>query len=65
MRCWLCDAEPELVDVSTVTDAQPRYIAGRRPSAEDGHQHAERPPTPGELEQAGHDALMRIRRAAS
>lgn len=46
--------------IRTVTDTQPRYVAGQWPPAEDGHQHAKRPPTPGELEQAGHRALMRI-----
>jgi hypothetical protein len=64
MRCWSCGVEPEMVDVSTVTDAQPRYISGRWPTGDD-HEHAERPPTPGQLEQAGHEALMRIRGAAA
>lgn len=64
MRCWLCGAEPEMVDVSRIQDAQPRYMPGRWPPAEDGHTHAERPPTPGELEQAGHEALSRIQREA-
>lgn len=64
MRCWLCGAELELVDVSTPADAQPRYIPGRWPAADEGHQHAVRPPTPGELEQAGHEALSRIQREA-
>ena len=66
MRCWLCGAEPlETFEVSTLSDAQPRYVPGRWPAAEDGHTHAVRQPTPGELEQAGHDALMRIIREAA
>lgn len=65
MRCWLCGAEPlETYDVSTPSDAGPRYIPGRWPPAEGGHTHAVRPPTPGELEQAGHEALMRIQQEA-
>ena len=63
VRCWLCGIEPlEVYDVSTVNDARPRFIAGRWPAGD--HEHAERAPTPGELEQAGHEVLMRIRRAA-
>jgi hypothetical protein len=61
----MCGAEPDLVEISTANDAQPRYVPGRWPPAEDGHQHAAQPPTPGQLEQAGHEALMRIRRAGS
>lgn len=53
-----------MVDVSTALDTQPRYMPGQWPAAEDGHQHAVWPPTPGELEQAGHEALSRIRREA-
>jgi len=60
MKCWLCGAEPALVEVTTPIDTQRRYLPGRWPPALDGHTHAERPPTPGELEQAGHEALSRI-----
>jgi hypothetical protein len=42
-----------------------RSCVGRWPASTDGHQHAEVPPTPGQLEQAGHEALMRIRREAA
>jgi len=65
VRCWQCGVEPmETFEVSTFTDAQPRYIPGRWPAAEDGHPHAAQPPTPGQLEHAGHEALMRIIREA-
>jgi hypothetical protein len=54
-----------MVDASTLLDAEPRLIPGRWLTSDRSHQHAERPPTPGELEQAGHEALMRIRNAAA
>jgi hypothetical protein len=60
VRCWICGAEPaHLIDVTTFGDIEPQYIP-RWPAPTD-HAHAERPPTPGELEQAGHEALLRIR----
>jgi len=65
MRCWLCGAEPEMVNIQTMEEAQPRLIPGQWPAAVDGHEHAVRPPTPGELEQAGHEALSRIHREAT
>lgn len=40
-------------------------INGLFPAAADGHQHAVRPPTPAELERAGHEALSRIQREAT
>ena len=61
MRCWQCGVEPELVEVTTLTDAQPRYVPGRWPPGD--HVHAVTPPTPGQLEQAGHDTLSRIQGA--
>lgn len=65
VRCWQCGAEPlETYEVSTLSDAEPQYIAGRWPPSDDRHTHAERPPTPAELEQAGHAALQRIRSEA-
>ena len=64
MRCWQCGVEPlEVFETTTLLDAQPTYIAGRWPPGD--HEHAERPPTPGQLEQAGHEALSRIYSAAS
>lgn len=66
MRCWWCGAEPlEMVDVSTLVDAEPRLIPGRWPPTTDRHQHAIDPPTPGELEDAGHRALSRIQHEAT
>lgn len=64
MRCWLCGAEPlNEIDTSTLGSAFTTSMPGRWPAAVDGHEHAERPPTPGQLEQAGHEALMRIKLA--
>jgi hypothetical protein len=63
MRCWQCGVEPlETYEITTLNDAQPRYVPGRWPPGD--HAHAEQPPTPGQLEQAGHEALMRIHRAS-
>lgn len=60
MRCWLCDAEPvRLLEITTLGEREPRYMP-LWPRSDD-HAHADRPPTPSELEQAGHEALMRIR----
>lgn len=62
LRCWWCDVETDgLVEVTTIGGAQRRYIA----NWPDGdHVHTAEPPTPAQLEQAGHEALMRIRGAA-
>lgn len=54
-----------MVEVSTLTDPAPRYLPGRWPWTAGDHDHALEAPTPGQLEQAGHETLMRIRRAAS
>lgn len=63
MRCWACGVEPaHLFEITTLGDAQPRYLPQWPPG---DHEHAERQPSPDQLEQAGHEALMRIRRAAS
>jgi hypothetical protein len=59
VKCWSCGVEPvELHDVQTLGDPEPVYLP-IWPHGGD-HEHAERPPTPGELEQAGHEALRRI-----
>lgn len=61
MRCWWCGVEPiALHDITTFGDPAPRHLP-RWPAATD-HEHAEREPTPGQLEQAGHETLMRIQR---
>lgn len=66
MRCWLCGAEPiHEIDTSALGSTFNTTVAGRWPPALDGHVHAETPPTPGELEQAGHDALLRILRESA
>lgn len=62
MRCWQCGVEPlEVYETTTFGETRPSYLPGRWPAGD--HEHAERPPTPGELEQAGHEALMRIKLA--
>jgi hypothetical protein len=64
MRCWWCGVEPwDLHEITTMSDRGPRYLYGW-PTGGD-HEHAEHKPTPGQLEQAGHEALMRIRGAAA
>lgn len=61
MKCWYCGAEPTgTVDARGFGDPGPVLIPTGWPPSSDGHKHAERAPTPGELEQAGHEALMRI-----
>jgi hypothetical protein len=62
VRCWWCGIEPELVEITSLQSAEPEYVVGKWPMPGGDHQHAERPPTPGQLEQAGHEALMRIQR---
>ncbi len=63
MRCWSCGIEPDrLIDVTTLSQAEPEYLPVW--PANDDHEHAERSPSPAQLEQAGHEALQRIRRQA-
>lgn len=60
IRCWQCGLAPlSQYDVTGLGDKTQRFIPGRWP-ASDGHEHAEQPPTPSDLEKAGHEALMRI-----
>lgn len=64
MRCWQCGAEPEeTFDISTFGGFEPRVLA--RWATRGDHYCDERPPTPAQLEHAGHRALMRIRELAS
>lgn len=64
MRCWWCGVEPEaLHDITSIGDPEPQYLP-TWPRGGD-HEHAEQQPTPGQMEQAGHETLMRIRRAAA
>lgn len=65
MRCWWCGIEPELVEITRLESAEPKYMPGHWPTPGIDHQHAVQPPTPGELEQAGHEALTQIIREAT
>lgn len=59
MRCWYCGVEPDrLIEITRLDSPAPEYLANW-PAPTD-HPHAEQPPTPGQLEQAGHEALTRI-----
>lgn len=61
MRCWQCGVEPmEVYETTTFFDPKPTYAPGRWPKGD--HEHAEHPPSPGQLEQAGHEALSRLQR---
>jgi hypothetical protein len=63
VRCWQCGVEPvALHDVTTLSDPEPQYLPNWPPRTD--HDHAERPPTPAELEQAGYLTLTRILREA-
>jgi hypothetical protein len=60
IRCWYCAVEPIAVhDVTRLGSPVPEYLA-QWPDGD--HPHAERPPSPAELEQAGHEALSRVQR---
>lgn len=64
MRCWWCGVEPNTwVDTTMLDSPFETRAPGPWPSFTDGHSHALEPPTPGQLEQAGHEALMRIQHA--
>jgi hypothetical protein len=61
VRCWWCGVEPEEVyEITTLAEAEPRYLP-HWPGGGD-HEHAERRPTPAQMEQAGHETLARIQR---
>jgi hypothetical protein len=62
VHCWWCGVEPDsLMEITRFGLAEQEYLPNWPPATD--HQHAERPPMPGQLEQAGHEALMRIRHA--
>lgn len=63
MRCWWCGAEAETYEIRDMQTAQPVRIVASWPDGD--HVHTERPPSPAELEAAGHAALMRIMVEAS
>lgn len=61
MRCWWCGVEPdELYEITKLGDPEPRYLPNWPPATD--HEHAERQPTPEQMQQAGHETLMRIHR---
>lgn len=63
MRCWFCGVEPgRMVDVTTIGSATDEYLPVWPPPTD--HEHAEREPSAPQLEQAGHEALQRIRHQA-
>lgn len=60
MRCWSCGTEPEdTYKVESMENSHAVATIVRWPDATD-HLHAERPPTPEELAEAGAQARLRI-----
>jgi len=58
MRCWWCGVEPDdVLEDTRLGDAERRYLPVW-PSGD--HDHAERPPTPGEMLEAGARRFDRI-----
>lgn len=57
MRCWLCGVEPDDVHTLSSFDGPVRQILVW-PAGD--HAHALHPPSPPQLEQADHEALMQI-----
>lgn len=63
MRCWWCGVEPDnVLTTQTLGDPAPRYWPVW-PAGD--HDHAEEPPSPGELLRAGADRFDRITRIAA
>jgi hypothetical protein len=61
--CWRCGVEPDdVVELVQFGGEKLRVIPNWPPG---DHPHAERPPSPAQLEQAGHVSLMRIVDAAA
>lgn len=60
MNCWICGAEPVEVHSTITPPCDEPVITYIRWPHTDTHTHVEQPPTPAQLEQAGHDTLMRI-----
>jgi len=59
MRCWLCGVEPlDVVDVSTLGDPRPGFVAARWPAGD--HPHVVDAPTPEALLLAGTAAYARV-----
>jgi hypothetical protein len=62
VKCWWCGVEPiDFVEITSFGDREPRYLPNW-PGAD--HEHAETPPSPAQLEDPGHRALMRLRSQA-
>jgi hypothetical protein len=61
VRCWWCGVEPDdVLEITTLGDETRRYLPVWPPG---DHDHAESPPTPGELLERGawrFDRIMRI-----
>ncbi len=63
LRCWWCGIEPDAITEVVQFGGE---VVQRIPVWPPGdHPHATEPPSPGQLEQAGHVALMRIMNAGS
>lgn len=61
IRCWWCDTEAEMIEVTASWDIEPQYVPGRwSEPTQDGHEHAAAPPSPGELLAAGARAFDRL-----
>lgn len=59
LTCWWCGESPLAVhEVVSMESVNPIAIVQWCSPAD--HEHALTPPTPEQMEQAGHDALMRI-----
>lgn len=59
LRCWQCGTEPTgMVEVTAFGAAGPSYLPAGWPDGD--HEHAARPPTPGELAQHGDRVAARI-----
>jgi hypothetical protein len=63
VRCWWCGVAPtEVLEITQLGDAEPRYWPNW-PAGD--HDHAARPPSPGELLAAGAARFDRIVRIAA
>lgn len=60
VRCWLCGASPDVFVAVKSMDSPDHVVVVRWPVGDREHEHAERPPTPAELADQGHQALRRI-----
>lgn len=63
MQCWWCGVEPD--DIHEITSFGEATLDRIPVWPESDHVHAAQPPTPSQLEHDAHQALMRIRHAAT